>query len=126
VPETAFPRVDSLLNIPQVARQLPRGLVLRWAAAPTSIGVQSFRYLYVLDDRPIVTGSNLEDANAQLDPLTNGPVVNFELDRAGGRKFGEETGRHVGDYMAILLDGAVQGRPPVWSSWKVTMEPWVS
>jgi preprotein translocase subunit SecD len=116
VPEPAFPRVDSLLNIPAVARQLPRGLVLRWAAAPTSIGVESFRYLYVLDDRPIVTGSNLEDANAQLDPLTNGAIVTFQLDRAGGRKFGEGTGRHVGDYMAILLDGRVQGRPPVIQS----------
>ena len=41
VPETAFPRVDSLLNLPAVARQLPRGVVLRWAAAPTSVGVQS-------------------------------------------------------------------------------------
>ncbi len=116
VPETAFPRVDSLINIPAVARQLPRGLVLRWSAAPTSVGVQSYRFLYALDDRPIVTGSNLEDAQAQLDPLTNGPIVTFQLDRAGGRKFGEETGRHVGDYMAILLDGRVQGRPPVIQS----------
>jgi preprotein translocase subunit SecD len=116
VPETAFPRVDSLLNIPAVARQLPRGLVFRWSAAPTSVGAQSYRYLYVLDDRPIGTGSNLEDANAQLDPLTNGSIVTFQLDRAGGRKFGEETGRHVGDFMAILLDGRVQGRPPVIQS----------
>ncbi|HEX2281083.1 MAG TPA: protein translocase subunit SecD, partial [Thermomicrobiales bacterium] len=59
---------------------------------------------------------NLVDAQAQLDPLTNGPIVTFELDRAGGRKFGEETGKHVGDYMAILLDGRVQGRPPVIQS----------
>ena len=109
VQETAFPRVDSLLSIPQVARQLPRGLTLRWSAAPTSVGVQSVRMLYVLEDRPIVTGSNLEDAAAQLDPLTNGPIVTFQLDRAGGRKFGEETGKHVGDYMAILLDGRVHG-----------------
>ncbi len=116
VPETAFPRVDSLINIPAVARQLPRGVVLRWSAAPTSIGVQQYRFLYALDDRPIVTGSNLEDAGAQLDQLTNGPIVTFQLDRAGGRKFGDETGRHVGDYMAILLDGRVQGRPPVIQS----------
>jgi preprotein translocase subunit SecD len=116
VPETAFPRVDSLINLPAVARNLPRGLTLRWAAAPTSVGVQSYRYLDVLDDRPIVTGSNLEDARAQLDPLTNGPIVTFQLDRAGGRKFGDETGRHVGDFMAILLDGRVQGRPPVIQS----------
>jgi preprotein translocase subunit SecD len=116
VPETAFPRVDSLLSLPAVARQLPRGVTLRWASAPTSVGVQSVRYLYALEDRPIITGSNLEDAAAQLDPLTNGPIVTFQLDRAGGRKFGDETGKHVGDYMAILLDGRAQGRPPVIQS----------
>jgi preprotein translocase subunit SecD len=114
--ETAFPRVDSLLNIPAVARQLPRGIALRWAAQPTSVGVESYRFLYALDDRPIITGSSLEDAQAQIDPLTNGPIVTFQLDRAGGRRFGEETGRHVDDYMAILLDGRVQGRPPVIQS----------
>jgi preprotein translocase subunit SecD len=116
VPEPAFPRVDSLINIPSVARQFPRGLVLRWSAAPTSIGVQPYRFLYVLADRPIVTGSNLEDAQATIDQLTQGAIVTFQLDRAGGRKFGEETGRHVGDFMAILLDGRVQGRPPVIQS----------
>jgi preprotein translocase subunit SecD len=116
VPETAYPRADSLLNIPQVARQLPRGLVLRWSAAPTSVGVQPVRFLYALEDKSIVTGSSLVNAQAQLDPLTNGPIVTFELDRAGGRKFAEETGKHVGDYMAILLDARVQGRPPVIQS----------
>jgi preprotein translocase subunit SecD len=116
VPETAFPRVDSLLSLPDVRRVLPRGTTLRWSSAPTSVGVQSYRYLYALDEKSIVTGSNLEDARAQLDPLTNGPIVTFELDRAGGRKFGEETGKHVGDYMAIILDGRVQGRPPVIQS----------
>ncbi len=116
VPEPAFPRVDSLLSIPAVARQLPRGITLRWSSSPTSVGVQPVRFLYALDDRSIVTGANLVDAQAQIDPLTNGPLVTFELDRPGGRKFGEETGRHVGDYMAILLDGRVQGRPPVIQS----------
>jgi preprotein translocase subunit SecD len=116
VPETAFPRVDSLINIPAVARQLPRGVVLRWAASPISLGAQSYRLLYALDDRPIVTGSNLEDAQATIDQLTQGSIVTFQLDRAGGRKFSDETGRHVGDYMAILLDGRVQGRPPVIQS----------
>jgi preprotein translocase subunit SecD len=116
VPETAFPRVDSLINLPAVARHLPRGVVLRWSSAPTSVGVEPVRFLYALDDKSIVTGANLVDAQAQLDPLTNGPIVTFELDRAGGRRFGDETGKHVGDYMAILLDGRVQGRPPVIQS----------
>jgi preprotein translocase subunit SecD len=108
--------VDSLLSIPAVKRQLPRGITLRWSSAPTSVGVQSVRFLYALDDKSIVTGSNLVNAQAQLDPLTNGAIVTFELDRAGGRKFGDETGKHVGDFMAILLDGKVQGHPPVIQS----------
>ena len=113
VRETAYPRVDSMLNLPQVRRALPRGVELRWAALPVSGGVESVRYLYALDDRAIVTGDRLVEAQAQLDPLTNAPTVNFELDRAGGRRFAEETGRHIGDYMAIILDNEVQGRPPV-------------
>ena len=99
-----------------MARQLPRGVVLRWSAAPTSIGVQPYRFLYALDDRPIVTGSNLEDAGAQLDQLTNGADRHLPARPRRRPEFGDETGRHVGDYMAILLDGRVQGRPPVIQS----------
>jgi preprotein translocase subunit SecD len=69
-----------------------------------------------VDERPIITGENLVNATAEIDPLTNGPIVRFELDRAGGRRFGAETGRHVGDFMAIVLDGRVQGRPPIIQS----------
>jgi preprotein translocase subunit SecD len=112
VPETAVARVDSLINLQAVQRVLPRGLVLRWGGNAESVGAQMVRPLYVLSDRPIVTGDRLESATAQLDPITNGPVVGFVLDREGGRIFGAETARHVGDYMAIILDGDVQGVPP--------------
>jgi len=113
VPEAAFPRVDSLLRIPEVARSLPRGTEILWTATPISVGVQPFRFFYVVEDKPIVTGRNLVDAAAQFDQLTNGPIVTFELDRAGGRQFGAATQAHIGDYMAIVLDGRVQGPPPV-------------
>jgi len=116
VPEAAYPRVDSMLNLPEVQRALPRNVVLRWSAEPEAVGVESYRFLYALEDKPIITGTSLVDAQAQLDPLTNGAVVVFDLDRAGGRKFGAETGAHVGDFMAIILDDLVQGRPPVIQS----------
>ncbi len=116
VSETAFPRVDSLLSLQEVKRLLPRGLEFKWSASKESVGGEFVRALYVVDDQSLVTGSNLVDARAELDPLTNGPQVTFELDRAGGRKFGEGTGRHVGDFMAIVLDGRVQGRPPIIQS----------
>jgi SecD/SecF fusion protein len=116
VPVGAFPRVDSLLHLPEVSRMLPRNVVIRWSAAPMSVGVQSYQMLYVLEDRPLITGSSLVDAKAELDPLTGGPIVTFELDRAGARKFGEGTAKHVNDFMAIILDDRVQGRPPVIQS----------
>ena len=44
---------------------------------------------------------------------TDGTIVEFELDNEGGRRFRNETGKHIGDYMAIMLDDRVMGRPPV-------------
>lgn len=116
VPYTAQARVDSLLSIPAVSALLPRGLTWRWLSAPITVGVTPYAFLYVLEDHAIMTGANLEDAQAGTDPLTQGAIVDFQLDRSGGRKFGQETARHVGDYMAILLDNRVQGRPPVINS----------
>src|SRR5574337_1140757 len=37
VKETAYPRVDSILHLPEVAKLLPRGVDLRWAGSPVSI-----------------------------------------------------------------------------------------
>jgi preprotein translocase subunit SecD len=113
VSETVFPRVDSMLHVPEVRALWPRGIEMLWAGQPTSVGVNQYRYLYALDARPLITGESLEDATAQLDPLNNAPIVVFELDRRGGRVFGAGTARHIGDFMAIVLDDRVQGRPPV-------------
>jgi preprotein translocase subunit SecD len=111
--ETAYPRVDSMLRLPEVARLLPRSVRWRWARTPTAVGAEQFRMLYVLENETIVTGERLQTATAQIDPMKNRPVVNFTLDRAGARRFGAQTGQHVGDFMAIILDDHVQGRPPI-------------
>ncbi len=115
--ETAYLRTDSLLHVPAVRRLWPRGVELFWAnGQPQSVGTQQWRLLYALADKSIVDGTHLTDATAQIDPVTQARTVNFTLDRAGGRVFGAETGRHVGDYMAIMLSGKVEGRPPVIQS----------
>jgi len=113
VEEGAVVRVDSLLNLPDVRALFPRRYEYRWSATTLSLGAKAYRPLYLLEEKPIVTGSNLVDAKEAIDPLTSGPIVTFELDRKGARDFGEGTGRNVGNYMAILLDDRVQGRPPV-------------
>jgi preprotein translocase subunit SecD len=112
VPEEFFPRVDSLVRLPEVTREIPRGLELIWGAAPRSQGARSYRPIYAVDRRSIITGEQLADASATIDQLSGGAIVRFTLTRAGGRVFGRETGRHVGDHMAIILDGRVQSQPP--------------
>jgi preprotein translocase subunit SecD len=113
VPEEAYVRVDSIIRLEDTQRAIPRGLELVWGMEPQSLGARSYRPLYAVDDRPIITGDVLSDARATIDQVTRGSLVTFELNRAGGRVFRRETGRHVDDYMAIMLDGRVNRQPPI-------------
>lgn len=113
VPEEEYPRVDSLINLPAVQRAVPRGLTLAWGSEPVSRGGRSYRPLYAVESRPVLTGDQLQNANATLDQLNNQAVVQFELTRTGGRIFRRETRQHVNDHMAIMLDGRVFRQPPV-------------
>ena len=113
VPEEQVAQIDSLLRRPDVRRELPRGIDLMWGAQVESRGARPYRALYALEDRPIITGEHLTKATAGRSPATNQSEVTFALSRRGGRIFADATGRHVNDYMAIILDGRVQGQPPV-------------
>lgn len=112
VAQTDVDKIDHYLSLPAVQAALPPGKVLRWGSDSTSLGNQMYRPLYVLDARPIITGNYLTDARPVTDP-TEGTLVTFTLNNEGGRRFRTETARHLGDYMAIVLDDRVMGRPPV-------------
>ena len=116
VPEEQVPVVESLLARPDVKRLIPRGIELNWGTEVQSRAARSYRTLYAVEDRPIITGEELQDAKATREQLTNQSVVTFVLSRRGGRMFERETGRHVNDYMAIILDGRVVGQPPIIKS----------
>jgi protein-export membrane protein SecD len=113
VPEEQVARAESLLARPEVQAAVPRGLELRWGTAIESRGARPYRALYAVENRAIITGEELTKASARRDQLNNHSVVVFDLSRRGTRKFCEETGRHVHDYMAIILDNRVQGQPPI-------------
>src|SRR5467141_931253 len=113
VPEEQWPLVDSLITRPDVRAAIPRGIELKWGAQSESRGARAYRPLYAVESRPIITGEELVKASARRDPVTNQSVVTFQLSHRGARKFSDETARHIGDYMAIILDGRAQGQPPV-------------
>ena len=112
VASTNVAAVEQYLSLPEVQAALPPGKVVRWSSDSLVVANATYRPLYVLDARPIITGQYITDAQPNQDP-TEGTLVTFELNNEGGRQFRRETGRHIQDYMAIVLDQRVMGRPPV-------------
>jgi preprotein translocase subunit SecD len=100
------------LAMPQVVAALPPAKVVRWSSDTVSLGNRVYRPLYVLDAKPIITGEYLTDARPNTSP-TEGNLVQFTMNNEGARRFRTETSRHIKDFMAIVLDQRVMGRPPV-------------
>ena len=98
-----------------VVAAMPPGKVVRFGSDSTVVQNTPYRFLYMLDERPIITGEYLTDAKPSSSPL-EGTVVEFTLNNEGGRRFQRETAKHVKDYMAIVLDNVVMGFPPVINS----------
>jgi SecD/SecF fusion protein len=68
---------------------------------------------YLLETREIVTGENLEDAQAGFDQRTNEPIVSFRFDGSGAQRFGRATQENVGRPFAIVLDDQVISAPVI-------------
>lgn len=115
VDETDVKKVNQYLAMPEVQRLLPRDVQLFWAAKPIGRGTELYRTLFVLDRTAFMKGSALEDAQAGRDPQFGETIVSFQLNRRGGRTFEKETGKHIGDRIAIILDNFVQSAPTVQS-----------
>lgn len=109
------PRLERFLADSVVRGAMPPAKSILFGSDSMSIANEWYRSLYVTDSRAIITGDYLTDARPNTSPL-EGTIVQFTLNNVGGRRFRNETGKHVGDYMAIVLDNRVMGRPPVIQS----------
>ncbi|MDN2564806.1 protein translocase subunit SecDF [Aquibium sp. A9E412] len=68
---------------------------------------------YLIENRVIVSGENLVDAQATFDQRTNEPVVSFRFDTKGATRFGQATQQNVGRLFAIILDDQVISAPQI-------------
>ncbi len=112
---TDVPTLESYLSMPAVKAAIPPGKELLFGIDSAQIGNLSYRPIYVVDQRAIITGEYLTDAKPNTSP-TEGTIVEFQFNNEGGRRFRNETSKHIQDYMAIVLDDRVMGRPPVIQS----------
>lgn len=115
------------LALPEVRERIPKSIDLGWGTEVRARYVDEQPYLsqkskittkpsypvYILEPDPLVTSEDVEDAQAIRDSQYGTPVVPFQLTRDGGRVFEQATSQHVGDRLAIVVDGQVQGDPPV-------------
>jgi preprotein translocase subunit SecD len=70
----------------------------------------------IVETPPIITGDELRDAQAIS--RTGAPddyQIMFYLKPSGGQKFGEWTGKNVGEYLAVVLNGQVKSAPVIKS-----------
>ncbi len=104
--------LEAYLALPEIQAAMPPGKRLVPGTDSIAAGNKVYKTIYMTDAKPIITGDYLTDARPNQSP-TDGTIVEFTLNNEGGRRFRNETGKHIGDYMAIVLDGRVMGRPPV-------------
>ncbi|MBL8584304.1 MAG: protein translocase subunit SecDF [Rhizobiaceae bacterium] len=68
---------------------------------------------YLIENRVIVSGESLVDAQATFDQRTGEPVVSFRFDNQGAQRFGQATQQNVGRLFAIILDNQVISAPQI-------------
>jgi SecD/SecF fusion protein len=63
-----------------------------------------------------LTGKFIKRAFPSREQLSNAPEIEFEFDSEGAKKFGEITQAHIGDRLAIVLDGELETAPVIQSA----------
>jgi preprotein translocase subunit SecD len=105
-----FRLLDPTVTVQQAMKgQLPLGSEL--LPSEDDRDAQGNALMLVIRKERMVTGENL--VNAQPSFQQGQPVVSFQFDSAGARRFGEATTQNTGQRMAIVLDGRVISAPVI-------------
>src|SRR5215213_6916300 len=99
------------------AKGLPGGLdayeVVLYRSRPDNGGGSTEGWV-VLEKKPVVTGLDMRDARAMASRYdTANYEIDFSLTNKGARAFGEATGAHIGDNLAIVLNNEVKSAPTI-------------
>ncbi|MFQ6041857.1 MAG: protein translocase subunit SecD [Candidatus Poribacteria bacterium] len=68
---------------------------------------------YLLEKEVLLTGDHIKSAGVRQEPGSFQLVVTMSFDSQGQRRFGEITGAHVNERLAILMDDKVKSAPNI-------------
>lgn len=109
-----FFQIQQYLGRPEIQAIIPPNYQLTWGTRPVKRGDREFQSLYFLNSNVELTGESLVSARETYDQLRQ-PVVNFELDTDGARRFSRLTGQHIDEPLAIVIDDRVESAPVIQS-----------
>ena len=102
-----FQMVDQSMPVEEAINSRPP------AGSSIMYGTEDPPVPYLIEDRVIVSGENLIDAQPSFDQQTSEPVVSFRFDGKGAQRFGQATTQNVGRLFAIILDNQVISAPQI-------------
>jgi SecD/SecF fusion protein len=109
-----YRKIEQLLARPDVQAAIPSNYQLAWGTRPEKRGDRQFQQLYVINKNIEMTGESLVSVRESYDNMRQ-PVVLFELDSDGARRFSSLTGKHINEPLAIVIDDRVESAPNIQS-----------
>ena len=109
-------RVRAMLQDPGVLDAVPGDMEFLFSSKPQGPQGNQYYLLYLVRKRPEMTGNAVEDAYVSFGQSVEHlgqPIVNLTTTDDGTRIFARTTGAHVGERLAVVLDGAVYSAPEI-------------
>ena len=87
---------------------IPDGYTVAGYYEEDEYGIDELRQFVVLIDDVALDGSHLTSAGIDRDPQSGRPAVTFHLDSEGADIFYRFTSSHIGEQLAVVMDGRVK------------------
>ncbi len=108
--------VKSMLNDPQAQRLIPDDVEFLFGSKAEGEPGNQYYALYLVRKRPEMTGNIVGDAKVSISQGQRNfgqPIVNFITTDEGVSEFRTVTRSHIGERLAIVLDGTVYSAPTI-------------
>lgn len=107
-------RIERVLERAKASGIIPEDKTVAFSQAPKPYDKNQDYQLYVIESKPLVSGTGLTSSTAIPDQ-SNPPYwqILFSFNAASAADFAEATGNNIGRNMAIVLDGVVVSAPNI-------------